>query len=107
MSNRIVRYEIGFHPAALKEYEKLDHSVAGMVDKKLADLEERANEIGKPLAGNLSGYREIKLRDAGIRIIYEILVTNNAGQGVVYVLTIQRREGEEAFKAAVQRRKGK
>ena len=61
MSNRIVKYEIGFHPAALKEYEKLDHSVAGMVDKKLADLEEK---------------------------------------------TIQRREGEEAFKAAVQRRRG-
>ncbi len=50
------RYEVKFHPSAGKEYESLDRSVAEIVDKKLADLEKRAEEIGKPLSGDLSGY---------------------------------------------------
>jgi mRNA interferase RelE/StbE len=99
-----VKYEIRFHPAALKEYEKLDHSIAGMVDKKLKDLEERAAEIGKPLSGNLAGYREIKLRDAGIRIIYEIIEDEILILDIVYILAIQKREGEQVFKTAIQRK---
>jgi mRNA-degrading endonuclease RelE of RelBE toxin-antitoxin system len=61
----------------------LDHIIIGdaayvslkerkIVNKKLDDLEERADEIGKLLSGNLAGCREIKLRDAGIRILYRI-----------------------------------
>jgi mRNA-degrading endonuclease RelE of RelBE toxin-antitoxin system len=61
----------------------LDHIIIGdaayvslkerkIVNKKLDDLEERADEIGKLLSGNLAGCREIKLRDVGIRIFYRI-----------------------------------
>lgn len=37
-----VRYDIEFHPDAYEEYKRPDHSVAAIVDKELADLEERA-----------------------------------------------------------------
>ena len=43
------RFEIRLHKAAAKEYDKLDHSVVLQVDKALAELETRADEIGKLL----------------------------------------------------------
>ncbi|MCL6614112.1 MAG: type II toxin-antitoxin system RelE/ParE family toxin [Firmicutes bacterium] len=98
-----VKYEVKFHPAAFKEYERLDHAVAEIVDKKLAALETRAEEIGKPLSGNLSGYREIKLREAGIRIIYEVSRGDSSSLGVVYVLTVQKRDKGQAFESAARR----
>lgn len=98
-----VKYEVKFHPSAYKEYERLDHAVAEIVDKKLAALEARAEEIGKPLSGNLSGYRELKLRAAGIRIIYEVLREDSSSLGVVYVLTVQKRDKGQAFEVASRR----
>ena len=98
-----MKYEVKFHPSAYKEYERLDHAVAEIVDKKLAALEARAEEIGKPLSGNLSGYRELKLRAAGIRIIYEVLREDSSSLGVVYVLTVQKRDKGQAFEVASRR----
>lgn len=98
------RFEIRFAVQALKEYEGLDNSVVILVDKKLEDLEERADEIGTPLKGNLSGYREIKLRDAGIRIIYQITDETINILKIVFVLSINKRSAEKVFKIAVQRK---
>ena len=101
------RYDIKFHPDAYEEYKRLDHSVAAIVDKKLASLEERAEEIGKPLSGNLSGYREIKLRDAGVRISYEVSRKEPSSRGVAFILTIQKRDKDQAFELAARRIRGK
>lgn len=101
-----VKYEVKFHPSAYKEYERLDHAVAEIVDKKLAALETRAEEIGKPLSGNLSGYRELKLRAAGIRIFYEVSREDSSSLGVVYVLTVQKRDKGQVFEVASRIRIG-
>jgi mRNA interferase RelE/StbE len=85
----------------------LDNSIVEIIDKKLSDLEKRAEDIGKPLSGNLYGYREIKLRDAGIRIIYEVLREESSRQDVVYILTIQKRDKNLVFESATQRIRGK
>lgn len=98
------RFEIRFAVQALKEYEGLDNSVVQIVDKKLEDLEKRADEIGTPLKGNLSGYREIKLRDAGIRIIYQIADRTINILKIVYILAINKRTAGKVFKIAVQRK---
>ncbi len=98
------RFEIRFAVQALKEYEGLDNSVVQIVDKKLEDLEKRADEIGTVLKGNLSGYREIKLRDAGIRIIYQITESTINILKIVYILAINKRTAEKVFKIAVQRK---
>lgn len=75
MSNQ--RFEVRFHPGAYKEYIDLDNSTAEIVDKALEEMEYRADEIGKNLRNNndtkLAGCKEIKLRGAGIRIIYRDL----------------------------------
>lgn len=101
MGNR--RFELRFTPSSRKDYEKLDGSVRKIVNKKLDDLEERADEIGKLLSGNLAGCREIKLRDAGIRIIYRITAEKVDILTIVDIVTIFKRESEEVFKVAARR----
>ncbi|NSJ93086.1 hypothetical protein G7A79_28975, partial [Coprococcus sp. MSK.21.13] len=70
------RFEVRFHPDAVKEYKKLDGSVLKMVNKSIDELELRADETGKILRNNkstkLAGCKEKKLKDAGIRIIFKI-----------------------------------
>lgn len=84
------RFEIRFDPDAVKEYQKLESSVAKIVDKFLERLEERAGEIGKPLhntqSGKLAGCKEMKLRDAGIRIIFRVTDEVVEVLRVVYIL---------------------
>jgi mRNA interferase RelE/StbE len=89
------KFEIRFDPGAYREYQKLDGSIVAIVDKKLAELEFGADVIGKLLISNqtskLAGCREIKLRDAGIRIVYKITDQTVDILRIVYVLTIEKR----------------
>jgi mRNA interferase RelE/StbE len=101
------RFEIKFHPAAFKEYEKIDNSVVELVDNALSELEVRADEVGKPLRNQqntkLAGCKEIKLRDAGIRIIFRITSEKVDILQIVYILTIEKRSDDFVFKLAHSR----
>jgi mRNA interferase RelE/StbE len=101
------KFEIRFEPGAYREYQKLDGSIVAIIDKKLAELELRADVIGKLLISKqnskLAGCHEIKLRDAGIRIIYKITDQTVAILRIVYVLTIEKRANEYVFKLAEKR----
>jgi mRNA interferase RelE/StbE len=101
------KFEIRFDPGAYREYQKLDGSIVAIVDKKLAELEFGADVIGKLLISNqtskLAGCREIKLRDAGIRIVYKITDQTVDILRIVYVLTIEKRADEYVFKLADKR----
>jgi mRNA interferase RelE/StbE len=97
------RFELRFTPSSHKDYDRLDGSVRQIVNKKLEDLEERADEIGELLSGNLAGCREIKLRDAGIRIIYKITAEKVDILTIVDVITIFRRDSEAVFNVVEQR----
>lgn len=101
------RFEIRLHKAAEKEYAKLDHSVAVIVDKALAELEIRADEVGKLLGKkrnvNLTGCKEIKLRDAGIRIVFTISSEHVYILQVVFVLAIDDRDDDYVFRLAGKR----
>ncbi len=78
-----------------------------IVDKSLERLEERADEIGKPLHNTqnsrLAGCKEIKLRDAGVRIIFRVTDTVVEVLRVVYILAIEHRSDDYVFKIASQR----
>lgn len=96
------RFDVILDPDAVKEYNGLDNSVLKIVNKVIDELEIRADEIGKPLGNKrdikLVGCKEIKLRDAGIRIIFRI--TNEVVEilRVVYVITIEQRSNDYVFK---------
>lgn len=98
------RFDVRLDVDAEKEYSRLDGSVLGMVNTAIDELIFRADEIGKPLSNysqtKLAGCKEIKLRDAGIRIVFR--VTNEVVDilRIVYVLTIERRTRDMAFKVA-------
>ncbi len=78
-----------------------------IVDKALARLEERADEVGTPLknkyATKLHGCKEIKLRDAGLRIVFRVTDHTVEVLRVVYILTIERRDLDLVFRVADKR----
>lgn len=101
------RFDVRLHKAAQKEYEKLDNSVVAIVDKALEELEERADEVGKPLGRkrdtNLTGCKEIKLREAGIRIVFTIANEQVHILQVVVVIAIEDRADDYVFRVAAKR----
>lgn len=101
------KFEIRFDPDALKEYEKLDGSVVEIVDGALEELEKRADEVGKKLnntnESKLAGCKEIKLRNAGVRIVFRITDQIVNVLRIVYILTIEERDKRKAFKLADRR----
>ena len=101
------RFVIRFDPDAVKEYESLDGSVVSIVDKAIDELKDRADEVGKPLGNKrnqrLAGCKEIKFRDAGIRIIFRISNEKVDVLCIVYVLAISRRDKDQVFGAAASR----
>lgn len=103
------RFDVRLHKAAEKEYAKLDHAVALIVDKALEELEERADEVGKRLGKkrdiNLTGCKEIKLRDAGIRIVFTITNEYVHVLQVVIVIAIEERADDYVFRLAEDRLK--
>ncbi|WP_123043006.1 type II toxin-antitoxin system RelE family toxin [Cohnella candidum] len=103
------RFDVRFDPDAEDEYNRLDGSVLGIVNKVIDELVQRADEVGKALRNNnetkLAGCREIKLRDAGIRIVYRVTDQVVDVLRIVHILTIERRTSDMAFKIAHSRMK--
>ncbi len=103
------RFEVRFDEDAEKEYNKLDNSVLGIVNKAIDELVSRADEVGKNLSNysntKLAGCKEIKLRDAGIRIVFRITKMTVEVLRVVFILAIERRSQDLAFKIAHRRLK--
>lgn len=102
-----LRFDVRFDQDAYKEYERLDNSVVAFVDKALEELEMRADEIGKVLTNKqstkLHGCKEIKLRDAGIRIVFRLTNEIVDVLRIVYVLTIEKRDDGVVFRVADKR----
>lgn len=105
MSNQ--RFDVRFDADALTEYQRLDNALVTIVDKALARLEERADEVGTPLqnkyATKLHGCKEIKVRDAGLRIVFRVTEQTVEVLRVVYILTIERRNLDVVFRVADKR----
>lgn len=95
------RFAIRFAPEAVKEYDSLDGSVVSVVDKAIDELTDRADEVGKPLGNKrnqkLAGCKEIKLRDAGIRIIFKVTNEKVDVLCIVTILAISRHKVERLF----------
>ena len=95
------RFEVLFGcPAAEKDYKSLDGFTRVMVDKGLLRLEQRADEVGKPLSGTLSGCKELKFRADGIRVIYRIV---NGHVEVVQIIAIGARDKGRVLEIAARR----
>ena len=97
----VARFIVEFYDKTAEiEYLSLDGSVRAMVNKGIARLALRADEIGKPLSGLLAGCRELKFRIDGIRVIYRI---RDGHVEVVQIIAIGARDKGKVFDLASRR----
>ncbi|SDX89480.1 mRNA interferase RelE/StbE [Allochromatium warmingii] len=84
-------YELAFHPAALKEWAKLDTTIRTQFKKKLAERLLNPRVPAAQLAGHCNRYK-IKLRTVGYRLVY-----------IVLVVAIGKRERHAVYQMAIER----
>ena len=92
-------YELEFHAAALKEWQNLDNSVRLFLKKKLEKRLEDPRIDSARLHGNLQHCYKIKNDKTGHRLVYQVI----DDQVIVYVISIDKRDGLEAYRLAAQR----
>ncbi|GAB7533743.1 type II toxin-antitoxin system RelE/ParE family toxin [Pseudomonas sp. 3A(2025)] len=93
-------YSLEFDERALKEWRKLGDTIREQLKKKLAQVllnpRVEANRLH-----TLPDCYKIKLRSSGYRLVYQVI--DHAI--VVFVVAIDKREGEEAYRKASVRLK--
>ena len=94
-------YELEFHEAALKEWRRLDNSVQLLFKKQLAKRIQAPHVPSAKLHGELKNTYKIKLRDAGYRLVYEVI----DHRVVVFVIAIGRRDHDTVYQQPAQRLK--
>lgn len=103
-----MNWQIQFLPEAEKDFRKLDGSQRILVQKALKKVSTNPLPIseggyGKPLGNHnkthLSNILKVKLKDAGIRIVYTLIQTNTE----MLIIVIGARKDESAYIQAQHR----
>ncbi|KGR74715.1 type II toxin-antitoxin system RelE family toxin [Ureibacillus sinduriensis] len=93
-----------FYDEAVDEWQSLDGHQKKFVSKALEKIEALGNEIGEPLGNkrdvNLTGYRKVKLKQIGIRIVYRVV---NEVIEITEIIAIGGRADEEVYQDAYDR----
>ena len=93
-------YSLEFDARALKEWQKLGDTVRQQLKKKLAEVllnpRVEANRLH-----SLPDCYKIKLRSSGYGLVYHVI----DHEVVVYVVAVDRREREQAYRKAAERLK--
>ena len=93
-------YSLEFDARALKEWQKLGDTVRQQLKKKFAEVllnpRIEANRLH-----SLPDCYKIKLRSSGYRLVYQVL----DHEVVVFVVAVDRREREQAYRKAAERLK--
>jgi len=99
---------IDYLPEALEDLRKLDGSQRILIRKAIQKmsrnpLPETEGGYGKLLGNksntNLSGFLKIKLRGAGLRIVYKLIRQGNS----ILIIVIGAREDDEVYETAQKR----
>lgn len=91
-------YSLEFLPSALKEWEKLGHTVREQAKKKLRERLEMPKVKADALS-DLPGHYKIKLRTAGYRLVYRV----EDDRLVVLVVAVGKRERGAVYRSARKR----
>lgn len=97
-------FAVSYIPAALRDLEKLNPSVAREVLKKIEHVALNPRAVsrggyGHPLSGTLAGFFKIKLRSRGLRVVYKL----RESEGAMTVIVVAARAGGEVYAVAEQR----
>ena len=92
-------YSLEFLPSALKEWQKLGHTVREQLKRKLGERLEHPRVKADALNGMADHYK-IKLRTAGYRLVYRV----EDERVVVAVVAVGKRERGEIYTTAKTRK---
>ena len=84
---------------ALKEWRKLDGSIQAQFKKQLTKRLLEPHVPSARLHGDLQNTYKIKLRDAGYRLVYEVIEQRL----VIVVMAVGRRDHDEVYLVASKR----
>jgi mRNA interferase RelE/StbE len=93
-------YDLEFDVDALKEWRKLDGSIQAQFKKQLTNRLLEPHVPSARLHGDLQNTYKIKLRDAGYRLVYEVIEQRL----VIVVIAVGRRDHDEVYLLASKRR---
>jgi len=96
----LLTYELEFNVDALKEWHKLDGSIRAQFKKQLAKRLQAPHVPSAKLHGDLQNTYKIKLRDAGYRLVYEVIDQRL----LIVVIAVGRRDHDEVYLTASKRR---
>lgn len=91
-------YSLEFLPSALKEWEKLGHTVREQTKKKLRERLESPRVQADALRDMPSHYK-IKLKASGYRLVYRV----EDDRVVVVVVSVGKRERSAVYQSAQKR----
>jgi mRNA interferase RelE/StbE len=91
-------YSLEFLPSALREWEKLGHTVREQLKKKLRERLELPKVPADALR-EMPGHYKIKLRASGYRLVYRV----EDERVVVVVVAVGKRERGAAYEKAKER----
>ena len=87
-----MRFELAFHPEALREWHRLDSSIRNQFKKKLAERLLEPHILSIRLRGSRDRYK-IKLRAAGFRLVYEV----RDQEFIVLVIAVGKRDRNAVY----------
>ncbi|HHT8681640.1 TPA: type II toxin-antitoxin system RelE family toxin [Escherichia coli] len=91
-------YELAFDHRALKEWQKLGHTIREQFKKKLSERLENPRVPASKLHGHADRYK-IKLLTSGYRLVYQVIDE----KVVLLVISVGKREGNEVYQIADMR----
>lgn len=103
-----MNWELVFLSEAVRDLKNLDHSQQLLVLKSIKKVQTNPlptsrGGYGKPLGNkngnNLSGFLKIKLRDAGIRVVYKLVKTETQ----MLIIVVGARADNEVYEIAAKR----
>lgn len=99
-----MKWEVVYLPEAEKDFKSLDGSQKMLVRKAIEKIRQNPLSVGeqgygKPLGQNLSGFLKVKLRHAGLRIVYKLIRTETS----MLIVVIGARADEEVYRIAQKR----
>lgn len=94
-----MKYELVFHPDALKEWNKLSKNIKEQFKKVLVRRLDNPHIPAAHLKGELKSCYKIKLLKAGYRLVYQVL----DDQLLIVVVTVGKRENNLVYEIAKRR----
>lgn len=103
-----MKWQVNYIDSAYKDLKRLDNSQRLLVIKAIEKVSANPVPItmggyGKPLGNkrvkNLTGFYKIKIRDSGLRVVYDLILKDEQ----MRIIIISIRTDEEVYKIAAKR----